>query len=448
MTDGWIPDLARAGVKHAAIAAALGSAIEAGSLRPGERLPPQRELAARLGVDLTTITKAYDAIRHRGLIEARGRAGSFVRAPRTVAPDELERADAGMNMPPELPGNLLARTISASFSTLLLGGSPLRLQYQPAGGALQDRATGASLLASMGLVSDAEQVLVTAGGQNALHAILNAALQPGDAVACARHVYPGFKALAARLGLELIPLPELTADALREACAAQTVKALYLVPTNDNPTTATLSARTRRELAAAAEECDVQVIEDDAYGALAPEPLAPISGLIPHRSWYVASTSKIISPALRVAFVRAPHSAAALRLAGDLHETTIMAPPLNVALVCQWIADGTWDRLVGLMRREAAERQALARAILSGADYSSDPHGYHLWVRLSGGTAPGAVTELLRPTGLSAVPAERFAVGPHSEAAVRISLGGPLSPERLADGLRLLRGIERNAIPT
>ncbi|MBO9498604.1 MAG: PLP-dependent aminotransferase family protein [Novosphingobium sp.] len=439
MTEGWIPDLARAGIKHQAIAEALGGAIERGALRAGERLPPQRELAARLGVDLTTVTKAYDAVRHRGLIEARGRAGSFVRGPQTVAPDELERADAGMNLPPELPGNLLARTIAASFTELLNGGSPLRLQYQPAGGAAEDRAAGARLLAQLGLPAAPGQVLVAAGGQNALHAILAATLEPGDAVACARYVYPGFRALAERLGIVLVPLPELTGDALRAACAAQPVKALYCVPTNDNPTTATLSPETRRGLAQAAEDCGLQVIEDDAYAPLAADPLPPIAALVPHRSWHVASTSKIVSPALRVAFVRAPDPPAAARLAPDLHRTAIMAPPLNVALVCHWIADGTYARLTGLMRREAVERQRLAREILAGIAFAAHPQGYHMWIPLTGAATPETIARRLRPTGLSAVPAERFAAAGGGEAALRVSLGGPIGPDRLAEGLRLLR---------
>ena len=91
MTDGWLPDLDHiAGPKYAAIADALSAAVDRGELPGGTRLPPQRDVAARLGVDLTTVTRAYDEARRRGLIEARGRAGSFVRAPQRVEIADLE----------------------------------------------------------------------------------------------------------------------------------------------------------------------------------------------------------------------------------------------------------------------------------------------------------------------------------------------------------------------
>lgn len=440
MTDSWLPDLAQAGVKYQAIADALGSAIEQGNLRAGARLPPQRELAARLGVDLTTITKAYDTVRRLGLIEARGRAGSYVRAPQTIELHELAQVDAGMNMPPELPGDLLARALADTSSALLLNGSPLRLQYQPAGGSPQDRRAGAALLAQNGMDCDEAQVLVTAGGQNALHAILNSAMKPGDAVACGRHVYPGFKALAERLGLRLVPLARMDAEALAEVCAREPVKGLYVVPTNDNPTTRTLSHGERQAIAKVASDHGLQVIEDDAYGALAAETIAPIASLMPQRCWYVASTSKIISPALRVAFVRAPSIAAALRLASDIHETTIMAPPLNVAVVSRWIEDGSYARLLDAMRQEAGQRQAIVRAVLEGLDYRIHPQGYHLWLPLTGSMTGSDLAERMRSTRLSVIGADRFAVGTPGANAVRVSLGGPISPEQLTQGLRILHG--------
>jgi DNA-binding transcriptional MocR family regulator len=110
MTDEWLPDLTEGRApKYLAIADALGSAIERGNLSSGDRLPPQRDLAARLGVDLTTVTRAYETARQRGLIEARGRAGSFVRGASPAQIEDAARVDTGMNMPPELPGDMLGR---------------------------------------------------------------------------------------------------------------------------------------------------------------------------------------------------------------------------------------------------------------------------------------------------------------------------------------------------
>lgn len=443
MNDGWLPDLARtSGTKYQAIADALDRAIDQGRLRGGDRLPPQRDLAARLGVDLTTVTRAYDAARRRGLIEARGRAGSFVvdRAAPASATMESGQADSGMNMPPELAGGLLGTAIAETTAALLATGGMARLQYQPAGGAAADRAAGARLLARNGLPSGEEQVIVTAGGQNALHAIVGAALRPGDTVACGRFVYSGFRALAQRAGLRLRALPETTAAALEDACRAAPVRALYIVPTNDNPTTATLPLVERQAIAAVARRHDLQIIEDDAYGLLAAPPVSPVAAFAPERCWHVSSMSKILSPALRVAFLRAPDVGSALGLAADVHETAIMPPPLNVAMVSAWLGDGTFDRLVAAMRAESAWRRKLAAELLAGTDCRSHPDGYHLWLALPPHLAADDLVNAMRPTGLSVVAASRFAVEPGDDPAVRVSLGGLMSRDRLGRALRILHG--------
>ncbi len=127
------------------------------------------------------MTKAYDAARLRGLIEARGRAGSFVAATPHMPILPPPSVDTGMNMPPEIPGGLLSRAIVETSAALLAGSEMAWLQYAPAGGAPQDRAAGAALLSARGLPSVEEQVIVTAGGQNAPHAILTSTLDAGDA---------------------------------------------------------------------------------------------------------------------------------------------------------------------------------------------------------------------------------------------------------------------------
>lgn len=441
MTDSWLPDLGRTrGAKYLAIADALGAAIAGGQLQAGDRLPPQRDLAARLGVDLTTVTKAYDAARRRELIEARGRSGSFVRSIRPAAPSAPPPADSGMNMPPELPNGLLEEALSGTIGTLLHSGPFTRLQYQPAGGNPHDRTVAAGLLGRRGMSSLDEQVVITAGGQNALHAILGAAIAPGGAIACGKYVYPGFKGVAERLGLRLVPLPDFSAETIENACECEGIAAIYVVPTNDNPTASTLSLTQRQDIAAVAARRGLQVIEDDAYGPLATDPLPTIASLVPDCCWHVASTSKILSPALRVAHVRAPNVGAALRLAVDVHETAIMAPPLNAAAISSWIEDGTFDRLLAAMRAEAEGRQRLAGGMLASLDFTAHPQGYHLWLRLPEGLRAKPLVELMRPTGVSVIDAERFSVGDADMEAVRVSLGGSLSPDRLTRALRLLQG--------
>lgn len=438
MNDGWIPDLSRtSGPKYLAIAEALEAAIEAGVLLAKDRLPPQRDLARTLGIDLTTVTRAYDIVRKRGLIDARGRAGSFV-VPRETAGAVTVAVDTGMIMPPRIAGGALAaeweRTMVALLRAPAAGG---RLHYQPAGGSAADRAAGARLIARLGLASSEDQIVVTAGAQNALHAIVAALFEAGDVVACNPYVYPGFLGLARRFGLKLVALERMEGDALDRLCRRERVKALYLVPTNDNPTTHTIPAQQRAGIAEVARRHGVQVIEDDAYGQLAADPAPPVTSFVPELGWYVASTSKTIAPALRVAHVRAPDVGAALRLTSEVHESCVMPPPLNAALVTAWLETGTYDALIAETRAESRARQALAAEVLSPGTFAGHPCGYHLWVPLADVADETRLGATLRDAGLSAIPASAFAVAHDAAPGLRVSLGGPVDREQVARALRL-----------
>ncbi|WP_328597962.1 aminotransferase-like domain-containing protein [Croceibacterium soli] len=422
------------------MADALADAVDRGELRPGERLPPQRTLASRLGFDLTTITKAYDRARRNGLIDTRGRAGSFVVEPARASAPAAHLVDTGMNCPPLAPQGLLQRALAEAFQEAIAGGDTASLQYQRLGGAPEVRAAGAALLGRIGLASAVDQVVVAAGGQNALHAALRAGLRSGDRVACGRFVYPGFIALAQRLSLELVPLPQMTAEALEGACREGPIQALYVVPTNNNPTTETVPAAERAAIAEAARRQDIQIIEDDAYGLLPADRLPPIASFAPERSWYILSTSKIVSPALRVAFTRAPGVSQALRIAADVHETAVMAPPINAAIVAKWLRDGTFDRLVAATRDEAAARQKLARPLLGSSHYASHAQGYHLWLTLPEQVSAAELSRELNAAGIGSVPSDRFAAGKSSLQALRISLGGPIDRAGLCTSLRVLEG--------
>lgn len=445
--QSWKPDIGSVtGPKYLAIADALARDIEAGSLVGGTRLPPQRALADMLGVDLTTVTRAYGEAQRLGLIEGDGRRGSFVRKRKVETPKVRygEPADTGMNAPPEIPDALLAAAFRRSAEELLArSDAAAPFQYQPSGGMVSAREAGADLLSARGVPCHDDTVLVTAGGQHALHAVVSAELQPGDTVAIAAHAYPGFLSIARRYGLRLCVIPcdgeGLDPVALDAACLKSAIRAVYVVPTNDNPTTATMGIERRQVLAETATRHGLTVIEDDAYGLLPERPLAPIATFAADRTWHIASVSKILSPGLRIAWLRAPTVAQAWRLAADLHETAVMAPPLNAAIVADWIGTGVFQQLTGAVRAEAQARQSIAAKFLDPDSYRAQAEGYHLWMPLHPEADQAEIVNTLRPHGLSVVGSEAFAVDRSMAApALRVSIGGTISRERLERGLRLL----------
>lgn len=438
--DVWTPDIAgTAGPKYKAVTSAIAAAVARGELLHGDRLPPQRELAARLGIDLTTVTKAYDLARQRGLIVARGRAGSFISDEvRTGEIATTAQNDIAMNSPPVAAEARLADAMAEALGTLAQAGGIARLHYQRPGGAAADRESGADLLRRLGLTSDPEQIVVAAGAQNGLHAIASALLKPGDRVACGLYCYPGFRAVARRIGARLVPLADMSVETLKAAHADAPLRALYIVPTNDNPTAATIALEDRKAIAAWAYDAGVQIVEDDAYGLLPDAPLPAITSFAPGNGWYIASMAKVVSPALRVGFVRAPGVAEAMQLASCQHESAVMAPPLNAATVSLWLANGTFDTLVDAVRKEAAWRQKLARTVLGEGRHAAHPQGYHLWLPLAGDMNADTLAAALALDGLSAVPSDRFAVAPDAPKAMRISLGGTIDRRGLSRALHRL----------
>jgi len=441
----WLPKLGEGGgPKYSVIADAIAGAIRSGELRPGQRLSPQREIAKRLGVDLTTVTRAYSLAREAGLIEGAGKLGSFVRNDVALPRFGETASELGMNVPPQPAFNLLPEAIRTGTAALLRAGrhSPI-LQYQPSLGNLLDRRQAALAMEKRGMPTQAEQVVIAAGAQHALHGIVAATLKRGDRVCCARFIYPGMLSLARRYGLVLDPVETDTEGLLPDALGARLrrgARHVYLTPTNDNPTTATMSHDRRLAIVTMAERHGAIIIEDDAYGLLPSSPVPPCAAIAPDRCWHVAGTSKIISPVLRVAHVRAPSAAHAAALAADIGETAVMAPPLNAALVTLWLRDGTFDTLVAGVRAESVARQRIAARHLAGLSYGADREGYHLWLRLPDRIDADRLVQHLGTAGLSIVSGTNFDVRRRGPAThVRISVGGAIDHAALDRAFAQLR---------
>jgi DNA-binding transcriptional MocR family regulator len=257
--------------------------------------------------------------------------------------------------------------------------------------------------------------------------------------------YPGLKAVATQKGLATTPLAMdkagIIPDAFEEACRSKAPRALYVIPSIDNPTTATLSEDRRRRLVTIARQHNVLIIEDDPYAPLRPQTTPALVSLAGDITWHIATLSKCATPALRVAYVVAPGNTQALRLAGVLRATTLMAPPLMAALASRWIADGVLDAITAAIRDENAERQKLAASLLSDTKFAADPHGHHLWLWMPSHWRAAEFAEHADRSGISIVPSSIFSVAAMPVEAVRVSLG--VAPDRAAleDALTLLANL-------
>src|SRR5207237_10699456 len=128
--------------------------------------------------------------------------------------------------------------------------------------------------------------------------------------------------------------------------------------------------------------------------------IPPVAAFAPRQTWHIASLSKLVSPALRVGFVRAPGVREAHALAAAAHASAVMAPQVNVARVTNWILDGTLNRLAAGVRAEAAARMKEAATILGHTGVHFHPEGYHLWLRLPDGMDAGRIAAQAIAAGL------------------------------------------------
>jgi len=317
------------------------------------------------------------------------------------------------------------------------------MAYHPPGGSLAQRAAGATWLAPcLGDVAP-ERLLVAPGAQAALTTIMGLLARPGDTVIVEPLTYPGVRAAAGHLGLQLAPCPTdeegLLPEALETLCANRDAKAIYLIPTLQNPTTRTMSAARREAVIEVARRMGTPIVEDDAYGLLPSEPPPALAGLAPDLVWHIATTAKTLTPGLRLAFVAAPSDVAAQRFAEGLRATALMVSPLNAGILTAWIREGTAERILAGVRAESAERQVLAQTILPLAKGGSG--GAHLWLDLPDHWPGERLRQTAQARGLSLVTAEAFAVDPEVRNGLRISLGGPAKQSVLAEALRSIAAI-------
>jgi DNA-binding transcriptional MocR family regulator len=402
-------------------------------------------------VTVGTVSRAYADAARRGLVSGEVGRGTFVRGTEGAREGKGRKegpVDLGQNHPPDPPDKpQRAALLAALGSVTMRRDAGHLLDYPAAGGNAADREAGASWIGRAGVPASADDVLVCTGSQHGLTVVLATLLQPGDLLLAESLTYAGLKAVAGLLHLRLralaIDAQGLRPDALEDSCRQGGARALYLIPTHHNPTTAVMPEGRRHEIVAVARAHGLALVEDDVHGLLPEDRPPPVAALAPERSYYLTSTSKTLAPGLRIAYVAAP-SAMVSRLAASLRATTWAVAPLTAAVASEWIRDGTADALLDARRSEARERQAIAARRLAGADLQTQPEAYYLWLRLPAPWRAGAFAAEARARGVLVTPAEAFAVGrepaPH---AVRLCLGAARTREALARGLDVVAGLLR-----
>lgn len=445
----------RAGPKYLALAGAIADAITDGALTPGVKLPPMRNLAYDLGVTVGTVTRAYREAERRGLVEGEVGRGTFVkgdgRYPVPKAPRGFElggdREDV-INMSMAIPaiGNA-TRHLAETLAELGSEAADLEdlVDYQARSGLRRHREAGADWVRRVGVEATPDLVTITSGAQHGVLLALMALTRPGDTVATEALTYPGLLHIAAQLDLKLVPVEiddeGMVPDALAKVIAEHRPRAVYLVPTIHNPTTAIMSEDRLRRIASILERTGTLAVEDDVWGFLPADRPPALATMTPAQVVYVTGLSKAMAPGLRVGYIVSPEGANdSVRTVARL--SNWMTPPLMAEIARRWILSGVADETVAWQRREARHRTAMAAETFRGQHFRGHENAYHIWLDLPEPWRANAFRREAEKRGVYVLSAESFVVGrapsPH---AVRVCVGACRSREEVQRGLDILKDI-------
>ncbi len=460
-------------------------------LRPGERLPSTRTLAAELGISRMPVLNAFEQLLAEGYFEARVGAGTFVAS---SLPDVRPAAAGGASpvlQPPERP----ARRAVSQRSGAVLRAEPepwlqgwgafrvsqpavdrfpfqvwsalvarhsrnpraSRLNYGSALGDLPFREAVADYLrTSRAVRCDAGQIMVVSGSQQALEIATRVLLDPGDRVWMEEPGYSGARDVLTLAGARIVPVP-VDGEGLDVAAGiarAPQAQAAYVTPSHQYPLGATLSATRRLQLLAWAARAGAWIFEDDydseyRYESL---PIASLQGLDRDaRVIYIGTFSKVLFPALRIGYLVIPADLVA-RFTAVREAMDIFPPTLYQAVLADFLSEGHFARHLRRMRQLYRERRDALVAAIRGElgdelEVLDGQAGLHLVATLTAkmdGTDDLALSREAARQGLWAMPLSSCYTGEPVRRGLVLGYGGTDVSE-IPGGVRRLRDVLRRS---
>lgn len=435
---------------YLSIAAGLENDILTGKLPENTKLPPQRELADYLDLNLSTITRAYKLCELKGLVYAVTGRGTFV-SPGISAQDTfLEKSGCIIEMGMIKPFYENNPAIRKAAQHVLDSPESVRLfEYSDPFGTKRQIAAALKWLRRLGVDTAQENVLLSAGAQNALAVVLISLFKPGDKIAVDRFTYTNFKCLANFLHIQLIAVPMdeqgMSPDALSQICANAEIKGIYLMPTSSNPTGIFMPPARRIELAEIIRKQALLLIEDDIYSFLAvyghaPAGTRPFFSLLPERTIYICSFSKSLCPGLRVAFLAFPGQYRERLVTGMLN-INLKTVSMNSEIITQLIESGEAERIIGEKIRLTRKRNQIFYSVFPSYKPNEAEQFFH-WLPLPGRLTSEELELAALQKGIHILGSHRFAMQSEEKSSyVRVSVTSPDTEGDLRKGLLILNEI-------
>jgi DNA-binding transcriptional MocR family regulator len=458
--------------------------IDDGSLQTGARLPPTRVLARQLGINRSTVTRAYQELWARGYLEARPGSYSTVRGrlrPAHAATDDgpglldwRRLSTVGAEQAVEDMARLTQASFSADgasvvdFSKLSADRSlcpvdaikgALRWVIGKRGQALFDygepagyrplRETIARAMRVHGVAITPDEVLITNGSQHGLDLLMRMLGRPGTAAVLESPSYAMALALSRHHGIPVNGIP-MRADGmdlkqLERRLARGKVAFVYTMPNFQNPTGITTTQAHRETILALCETHRVPIIEDGFEEELKyfGNAVLPIKSMDSHGTViYLGTFSKVVFPGLRVGWIAA-HRDCISRLLAVSRVSWLSGNILTQAAVSRFFDDGSYEEHVRRVHRTYRRRmQTLLQSLkaylpATGVQWSEPAGGYTLLLRLHRPLPEARLVEQLRHAGVLVSPGSIYFAKPTERPSFRLSIAN-LTEEQIQEGCRRL----------
>jgi 2-aminoadipate transaminase len=345
-----------------------------------------------------------------------------------------------------------ADSYAALMNTVAAQSCARALQYGPTEGLASVKRCIVEVMAAEGLAVEAEEVLVTTGGQQVIDLVCKTLLDPGDVVVTEAPTYPGAVPTFCAYESEVVQVTidrdglrtdelEWTLDRLQRA--GQRPKFIYTVPNFHNPAGVTLSAQRREELVRIAGERELLILEDNPYGLLRYEgdPLAALRSLDEDFVIYASTFSKILSPGVRLGWVVAPAPVLA-KLSIGKQASDLCSSSISQYFVGAYFDSGPWRDYVRSLieiyrRRRDVMLDALAEHFPREAEWTHPYGGLFIWA-----TLPDYIdtTDLLAralEAQVAFVPGRAAYVDGRGGSSMRLNFSG-VDEDSIREGIRRL----------
>ncbi|GGI09100.1 MocR-like transcription factor YczR [Egicoccus halophilus] len=435
---------------------AVQDAVDDGRLAVGTRLPAERPLAEALQVSRGLVARVYGRLREQGVVHTRHGSGTVVgsaedrtRSANRLAADGLSAAVAGgaldgidLRIAAWDADEAVVADLYVPSTEQLRAAARDSSGYWPLGHPWLRRAI-AEHATRQGLPTDPEQVLVTAGAQQAVDVLLTALLVPGDPVLVEEVSWPGLTELLTLRHLRASIVPETAVDpvALLRALRERRADVAFLIPSHHNPTGTVLPAHVRRQVVEAAAEGGVLLIDDLTFHELWIDepPPAPLAAIVPELADSVVSVgslSKLVWGGVRVGWIRAEPALLPqlVRIKTALDLGMSLSPQLAAAEILGRIEPMLVRRRGWLRER----RDVLVEALHTGLpDWRFTPPagGMSMWVDL-GGVSGDVVAAAAAAHRVLVPPARACSTSGRDLDRIRLTLSRP--PDELREAVRRL----------